>query len=122
MNKEARQNEVNKADVIIKEEIERLKKKLESLHLEHFLHSINLYTEDIRSREVNKSLKMLGESEADVEEVIHALSKSLTKKIMHNFMNGIRSDPFTSREMEKFVNVFMGDEHVSKHKVEKIEE
>ncbi len=121
-NKAARQKEVERAQVIIREELKRLKFKLENLHTDRFLSNLNLYTEEIRSRELEKALNMLDGADPRTAEIIEDLSKSLTKKILHNFMTEIRSNPATADEMDRFLNIFMGNGHVSRHPNEKTEE
>lgn len=108
-NMAARHDEVKKAEVIIGEELTRFKKKLQNLHIETFLSHLNMYTEEIRQREVEKALNMLGAAEPRTQDVIEDLSRSLVKRIMHNFLMGVRSSPTTDMDIERFVEIFMGN-------------
>jgi len=118
-NMAARQDEVKKANAIIQSELERFKVKLESLHIERFLTHLNVYIEDIRRRELEKALNMIDSPDPKVQEVMEGLSVSLTKKVMHNFLTGIRSDPAAAGEMERFIGIFLGNDNVSEGKDEK---
>jgi glutamyl-tRNA reductase len=114
-----RKGEVEKVEKMINEELYRFKNKLQNLHIENFLSSLYQYTEDIRAKEVEKAKCLLGECDPDVEEVMDGLSKSLMKKLMHNFMLEARKNPMVAMDMEKFVNIFMGNGNVPKDKNEK---
>ncbi|MFQ5906854.1 MAG: glutamyl-tRNA reductase, partial [bacterium] len=118
----ARQDEAKKAEIIIKEELGRFKGKLRNLHVETFLSSLNLYVEDIRQRELERALSMLGNTEPEVRDIMEGMSKSLTKKIMHNFLSEARSYPNPPVDMEKFVNTFMGNGNVPRDSNEETEE
>ncbi|MEE9116182.1 MAG: glutamyl-tRNA reductase, partial [Thermoplasmata archaeon] len=118
----ARQDEARKAESIIKDELERFKGKLQNLHVETFLSSLNTYVEDIRRRECERALSMLEKSEPDSRVVVEGMSKSLTKKIMYNFLREARSAPNTQVDMEKFVNTFMGSGNVPRDPDEETEE
>jgi glutamyl-tRNA reductase len=121
-NMAARQDEARKAEVIIENELGRFKGKLQNLHVETFLSSLNTYVEDIRRRECEKALTMLENSEPDAKIVVESMSKSLTKKIMHNFLMEARSTPDTRVDMEKFVDTFMGNGNVPRDSDEETEE
>ena len=118
----ARQDEASKAEAIIKDELGRFKGKLQNLHVETFLSSLSSYVEDIRQRECERALSMLENSESDTKSVVEVMSKSLTKKIMHNFLMEARSTPSTRVDMEKFVNTFMGNGNVPRDSDEETEE
>jgi glutamyl-tRNA reductase len=114
-----RKGEVEKVEKMIDEELYRFKNKLQNLHIENFISSLYQYTEDIRSREVEKAKCLLGECNPEVADVMDTLSKSLMKKLMHNFMMEARKNPMVAMDMEKFVNIFMGNGDVPKDKNEK---
>jgi len=120
-NMAARQEEINKAKIIIKEELDRMKFKLENLHSERFLSNLNLFAEEIRQKEMEKALRKLDSNDAKTCEVINDLTRSLTRKILHNFMTEIKSNPATAREMDRFLEIFMGNGHVPGHPNEKAE-
>ena len=65
---------------------------------------------------------MLKKSEPDSRVVVEGMSKSLTKKIMYNFLREARSAPNTQVDLEKFVNTFMGSGNVPRDSDEETEE
>ena len=101
-----RHNEAKRAEEIIEEEIKRFKYRLQNIHIDHLLYNLSNYTEDIRKREVKKSIKMLGNVKPEAEMVIEGLSKSLTKKVMHNFLLSLKSIPASPEEVERLVTLF----------------
>ncbi|NOQ54614.1 MAG: glutamyl-tRNA reductase [Thermoplasmata archaeon] len=107
-NKALRQSEADKVEVIIAKEIEQFMGSLQHFHLQNLLSHLNLYTEEIRRRELGKAVSMLGELEPQTEMVMEGLSKSLMKKFMHNFMTALREYPGDSEEMKSFVHIFIG--------------
>jgi glutamyl-tRNA reductase len=109
-----RQEEVKKAEVIISEELTRLKMKLENLHTEHFLSRLNIYTEEIRNKELEKAYNKLETDDPNVKEVIDGLSRSLMKKILHNLLKEVKDNPATSEELERFFGVFTGNNNGTK--------
>lgn len=107
-NKALRQSETEKVEEIIAIEIEQFMGSLQQFHLQNLLSHLNLYTEEIRRRELGKAKTMLGELEPQTEMVMEGLSKSLMKKFMHNFMTALREYPGDSEEMKSFVHIFIG--------------
>ncbi len=107
-NKALRQSEAEKVEKIIATEIEQFMGSLQHFHLQNLLSHLNLYTEEIRRRELGKAVSMLGELEPQTEMVMEGLSKSLMKKFMHNFMTALREYPGDSEEMKSFVHIFIG--------------
>jgi glutamyl-tRNA reductase len=107
-NKALRQEEATKVEGIISEEIEAFMGSLQHFHLQNLLSHLNLYTEEIRKRELGKAVTMLGDMDQKTEIVIDGLSKSLMKKFMHNFMSALREYPGDSEEMKSFVHIFIG--------------
>ncbi len=106
-----RHNEAKRAEAIIEEEINMFKKKLQNINIDHLLSHMNNYTEDIRQREIQKTIKMLGDIEPKTQMVIEGLSKSLTKKMMHNFLLSFKSNHVSTEEVEKLVNLFTNNEN-----------
>jgi glutamyl-tRNA reductase len=119
-NKAIRQKEIEKAEEIIDNELEVFKSHLQNLHLDRFIPPLNQYVEDIRQRELDRAIKMLDPEDHKTKLILEGLSKTLTKKIMHNFMSEIRTTRTTSSEMEHFIKIFMGNQNVSGHPHEKI--
>ena len=105
-NMAARHNKVKKAETIIKEEVNKFKKKLQNIPMDHLLFQLDNYTKGIRQREVKKSIQMLGDIEPKVHTIIEELGISLTKKIMHNFLLTLKSNPIPRKEVERLVNLF----------------
>jgi glutamyl-tRNA reductase len=107
-NKALRQGEATRVEEIISDEIETFMGSLQHFHLQNLLSHLNLYTEQIRQRELGKAMSMLGELDPKTEIVVDGLSKSLMKKFMHNFMSALREYPGDSEEMKSFVHIFIG--------------
>jgi len=107
-NKAMRQEEAVLVEGIISEEIETFMGSLQHFHLQNLLSHLNLYTEQIRQRELGKAMSMLGDRDQKTEIIIDGLSKSLMKKFMHNFMTALREYPGDSEEMKSFVHIFIG--------------
>lgn len=107
-NKALRQEEAVAVEAIITEEIESFMGNLQQFHLKNLLSHLNLYTEQIRQRELGKAMSMLGDLDQKTEIIIDGLSKSLMKKFMHNFMTALRDYPGDSEEMKSFVHIFIG--------------
>ena len=101
--------------MIIEEELDRLKFKLESLHIERFLSSINGYVEGIRMKELDKAVGMLDPADPATAKVMEDFSKSLAKKIMHNFIKEVRMTNGDSVDMDKFLSIFVGSQNMSGH-------
>ncbi len=108
-----RQQEVEKAEEIIEEELARLKFKLENLHIERFLSSINGYVESIRVKELDKALAMLDGADPAITGIMERFSKSLAKKIMHNFIKEIKMTNGETVDMDKFLSIFVGSLDIS---------
>ena len=106
-NQALRQREVDLAEKIIEEELARLKFKLENLHIEHFLSSINGYVEGIRIKELEKAMAMMEDADPAINGIMEDFSKSLAKKIMHNFIKEVKMTNGDSIDMDKFLNIFV---------------
>jgi glutamyl-tRNA reductase len=118
-NLKIRQSEVEKVEFMIDEELMRFKNKLQNLHIENFLSNLYKYTEDIREKEVDKAKFLLRKCDPEILDVMEGLSKSLMKKVLHNFIMEARENPTIAMDIEKFVNIFLGNGDVSKDKNEK---
>ncbi len=108
-NKLARQEEVVRSETIIEEELSRFKMKLENLHIETFLSSLNRYTEEIRARELEKSLRRIDDLDPKTQKIMDDLSRSLMKKLMHNLLLHIKDNPQSQNQMENFTQLFTGN-------------
>lgn len=121
-NIQARRTEIARAEEIISGELARFKNKLKNLHLENFLSELNVYIEDIRRRELDRSFKMLETRDNDIEGILEGFSRSFKKKIMHNFLIGVKRDRTPAEDMERFLEIFTGNGNVSEHTYETVEE
>jgi len=66
--------------------------------------------ESIRNKELEKAIFMLGGViEPRIKEVLEGFSKSLMKKLMHNFLSKVRENPLDAEELGKFTNLFVGN-------------
>ena len=108
-NMKARISEICKVEEIIEMDYKKLAKQLRNLHIEQYFASLNKYTESIRNNELEKAICMLGSVyEPKIKKVLEGFSKSLMKKLMHNFLLKIREHPLDEEELKKFTNIFMG--------------
>ncbi len=114
-NLDLRKKEVEKAEMIIKEELGKLRVRQENLHIERFLSSINGYVEGIRTKELEKAISMMGDTDPATAMIMDSLSKSLAKKIMHNFIREVKLTNGSSMDMDKFLTIFLGSENVPGH-------
>ena len=114
-NKIKRSNEIEKVRVILDQEIEYFSKKLQHLHIEVFIKKLNEYTEDIRKNELNKVMRLLGPVDPNVEGILDNFSKSMKKKLLHNFNCEARSDNLDSINVENIVNCLIGSKNVPKN-------
>ena len=110
-----RQQEVEKAEVIIEAELARLTFKLENLHIEKFLSSINVYVESIRVKELEKAVAMMEGADPAMTGIMEDFSKSLAKKIMHNFIKEVKMTNGDSVDMDKFLSIFVGSQNMPGH-------
>ncbi len=119
-NMDARHQEIEKAEEIIDVELGLFMDRIQNFHLEGFITPMSVYIEEIRERELEKALSLLDNSNHSAQILMEGLSKSLTKKIMHNFMTNVRSSGASSTDMERFLTIFTGEKHVPKYKDEKV--
>jgi glutamyl-tRNA reductase len=115
----ARKDEIEKARCIIDEECERFSERVRQAHIERFIAPMTQFIEDIRRQEVDRAIAMLGNN--NPAEVLATFSKALTKKLMHNFVTGVKSSPLTADELKRFTEIFMGNNNVSAHENEETE-
>ena len=120
-NRNQRHEAIECVESIIKEEISLYRKHLQTAHVDRFIAPMTTFVEEIRTQEVERAIRMIGEPDPRTEEIITGLTKSLTKKIMCNLFAGMRTTPVTHGELENFTAIFMGNGHVSGNKVEKTE-
>ena len=108
-NIESRMNEIHKVEDLIEFEYKKFADKIQNLHIERYFATISKYAESIRCSELEKAIGLLGNThEPKVKQVLEGLSKSLIKKLMHNFLSEIRTNPYSEEEMKKLTEIFMG--------------
>ncbi|MCS3901669.1 glutamyl-tRNA reductase [Methanococcus voltae] len=86
-NLQKRMDEMPKVYEIITQEYEILLKNLEKLDIEEILKDLNNYLEEIRVKELNKALNLVKNNPEKAEEIFKNFSKSITKKISHDYVN-----------------------------------
>ncbi|MBP2144326.1 glutamyl-tRNA reductase [Methanococcus voltae] len=86
-NLKKRMEEMPKVHNIINQEYDVLLKNLEKLDIEEILKDLNNYLEEIRVKELNKAIKLVKNNPQKAEEIFKNFSKSLTKKISHDYVN-----------------------------------
>ncbi len=80
-----RQKEAQRAQVIVDQEVERFMKWWRSLDVVPTVAALRQWGEDIRRREVKKTLKRLkGRLSPEEEERLEAMSRAIVKKLLHN--------------------------------------
>ncbi len=88
-NRKKREKEAEKAESIVKDELELLVKALKHKKIEPVISHIRRNMERVRVRETEKALKMLGDLEGK-EKVINDLTSSIINKIFHNIAFNLR--------------------------------
>lgn len=90
VNIKARLEAVRKAEVIIGNELKRLESLLKRERAEHVISAIWFETEDIRHRELNEALRMLGNIDEEQRKIVEKLTQVLVKRILHNPIEKLR--------------------------------
>ncbi|BAW31740.1 glutamyl-tRNA reductase [Methanothermobacter sp. MT-2] len=88
-NRRKRENEARKAEQIIEKELELLVNSLKYKKVEPLISQIRKSMEEIRIRETEKAMQMLGELE-DKEKIIDDLTRSIVNKIFHDIISKLR--------------------------------
>jgi glutamyl-tRNA reductase len=103
-------NEIPKAQVIIREEVESFEKWLKVIPVVGKLHR---KAEAIRKREVERTLRHLPEVDLEVENHIHHLSHALMRKLLHEPTLQLRkgSDQEDLQAYMKLVSDLFGLDH-----------
>jgi len=116
-----RQEEMVKVRAILQNELVEFNRKLQDIHKHQLLSHLMKYTETIRKEETSKAIKIMGNSKKTHHEIMEAFSKSLVEKIMHNFITRVNSAEDYSSMFNNFVDLFVGNNYVSKDSYETIE-
>ena len=82
-NKRSRQDEARKADVIIQEGVREYDLELRSRDAVDTVKALRGHAEQLRDAEVDKALKALARGD-DPEQVLTAMARGLTNKLIHN--------------------------------------
>jgi len=88
-NRRKRENEARKAEQIIEKELELLVNSLKYKKVEPLISQIRKSMEEIRIRETEKAIQMLGELEGK-EKIIDDLTRSIVNKIFHDIISKLR--------------------------------
>lgn len=108
-NLKARSNEIQKVEEIIEEGYCRFIKKLQNFHINRYFAPLIKYIDSIRNKELEKAICMFGsECNPRIKKVLDGFSKSLVKKIFHNFLTEVRTNPLNEKDMKKFTEIFTG--------------
>ncbi|MFW9875315.1 MAG: hypothetical protein ACFFG0_19585, partial [Candidatus Thorarchaeota archaeon] len=114
-NLEARMNEIQKVEEIIEIEYREFIKKLKKFHYNKYFASLIQYADSIRTKECEKALCMFGnECDARTKKVIEGFSKSIIKKIFHNFFSEVHSNELSEEDLKKFTELFTGTSQMDK--------
>lgn len=89
-NKQKREEEAVKAEKIIEEETELLKKALKQMEISPLLSKLNIEAEKIRIQELEKTLHMLDLDKKE-EKVLNHLTKSIVDKLMFNIIRNLKN-------------------------------
>jgi glutamyl-tRNA reductase len=79
----SRLREVPKVEAVVKDEVEAFGRRYRELEVEPLVAAIRRQAEAIREREVERTLRDLGETDPETAERIAHLSRSLVKKLLH---------------------------------------
>ena len=116
-----RKEEIVKVRAILKNELVEFNRKLQDIHKHQLVSQLMKYTETIRQEETSKAIKIMDNSKKTHHEIMEAFSKSLVEKIMHNFITRVNSAEDYSSMFNNLVDLFVGNNYVSKDSYETIE-
>ncbi len=85
-NLKKRKEEIPKVEMIISEELEKLKELLDKMKFETAIKELGQYIENVRKKEVEKAKKILKNKNKPVEEVLDDFSKALCKRIIYDII------------------------------------
>jgi glutamyl-tRNA reductase len=83
-NLEERRRAAVYAEAIVHEELSRFMKWWESLDAVPIIRSLRQQAEEIRTRELDRALRMLPELDSGQREVVDALTRSIVNKVLHD--------------------------------------
>ncbi|MDW8339823.1 MAG: glutamyl-tRNA reductase, partial [Thermoleophilia bacterium] len=79
----ARLREVPRVEAIVEEEVEAFGRRYRELEVEPLVAALRRQAEEIRVRELDRTLRALGDVDPETAERIEHLSRSLVKKLLH---------------------------------------
>jgi glutamyl-tRNA reductase len=91
-NRQQRTREAQKVEVIIQEEVARFLTWWDSLAVAPTIAELRLQAEDIRQREMARTLRRLRDLSPEDRERIDALSRSLVRKLLHAPITALRGE------------------------------
>jgi len=116
-NLKIRHREIEKAEAIVKNELNRLELMLKQEQTKPLISALCSKAEEIRRKELKKALRMLGKLGDDQQKVIDDLTLVLTKRILHHPIRNLRNaavngDVNTISVAQKLFNLnnILGDE------------
>ncbi len=115
-NRKMRESESMAAEEIIEEEMLLLKKSLKRLEVESLISNIRRNAEKIRSKEVEKALKMLGDMNGK-EKIVEDFSQVVVDKIFSDIIKNIKiaAENDDKELIETVANIFKPSEKPAKH-------
>jgi glutamyl-tRNA reductase len=88
----ARRREVPAAEAILEEELERLRVKLAELSMRPVIVGLRQKAEIIRRRELERTMRHLGDVDQETLQQIHHLSRSLVNQLLHEPTTRLREE------------------------------
>ena len=91
-NRGKRQNEAEKAELMVVEEVGIVRQWLQSLEVTPTIVALRARIEEIKQAEVNKTLGRLSNLSAPERELIEAMASSIANKLIHNTMVTLKAE------------------------------
>jgi glutamyl-tRNA reductase len=79
----SRLHEVPKVEEVVDEEVEAFGRKYRELQVEPLVAALRRQAEEVRAREIERTLRELGDVDPEIAERIEHLSRALVKKLLH---------------------------------------
>ncbi len=103
-NKEEREKEVEKTEVIIEAELEYLLDWWQTLEVKPTIGRLMQMAEDVRLRQLNMTLKKLPPLNAEQQENLDAMTRAIVKKILHNPIEYMKKNGHTNEEVVRVLH------------------
>ncbi|MBV9339385.1 MAG: glutamyl-tRNA reductase [Acidobacteria bacterium] len=102
---QGRQQEAERAEAIVADEVERFQAHLESLHVVPTIVSLQEQFETIRQAEIDRVRARLGHLTAEQEMAVEALSRGIVNKLLHTPIRSLKSAA-SGQEMTTLIDAF----------------